>query len=446
MRPDLSLDFTVKGQVRLTVQGLVWDLAPASALHVKILRLIQSQCASPESLKELAINFNGVEGLRLVLTLMDQLTARGLLAHQFYFNGALAFTVCPLSRPLQIHSISADNKYQLSRFVILRIEEKCMVAESPLASGVFKIADARCWDLLYSWRKPASADDLTRSHPNLTPDYISDCGSVLVSLNLLVEKENDALDLWEWQDLQFHSVTRGVYPHKPLGSLPRFPERDPLPALRASLGFPVIPLPDPQKSSGNATWEQVLEMRRSCTSFNVKPVALATISKLLYSAAKIKEQGKNGKLELLKKPLPSPGGLHSLEIYLLAARCGDLVPALYRYQAKNHQLELICDWNKNLESLLRESAFAMQLKESVPPALLLLASRFGRVQWKYQSIAYSLILKEAGVLLGALHLTATALDLSSCILGAGNSPLFNAATGLDPYAESTVAEIAIGYS
>jgi SagB-type dehydrogenase family enzyme len=75
-----------------------------------------------------------------------------------------------------------------------------------------------------------------------------------------------------------------------------------------------------------------------------------------------------------------------------------------------------------------------------PDVLITLAARFGRVAWKYQSVAYALILKNVGGLYQQMYLVATALGLSPCALGAGNSDTFAQATGLDYFAETSVGE------
>jgi SagB-type dehydrogenase family enzyme len=83
-------------------------------------------------------------------------------------------------------------------------------------------------------------------------------------------------------------------------------------------------------------------------------------------------------------------------------------------------------------------------KSQPPDVLLCIAARFGRVNWKYESIAYSLILKNVGVLMQTLYLAATALRLAPCALGCGNSQDFLLATGSRPFEEESVGEFALG--
>jgi SagB-type dehydrogenase family enzyme len=63
------------------------------------------------------------------------------------------------------------------------------------------------------------------------------------------------------------------------------------------------------------------------------------------------------------------------------------------------------------------------------------------VSWKYEGIAYSLILKHAGAIMQQLYLVATAIGVAPCSLGVGDSRLFAQATGLNPLRDIPVAEI-----
>jgi SagB-type dehydrogenase family enzyme len=79
-----------------------------------------------------------------------------------------------------------------------------------------------------------------------------------------------------------------------------------------------------------------------------------------------------------------------------------------------------------------------------PQILITIAARFDRVAWKYSAIAYSLILKDVGVLLQTLYLTATDLGLGGCAIGTGNIDLFARMTGQAFHVEGPVGQFALG--
>jgi len=75
--------------------------------------------------------------------------------------------------------------------------------------------------------------------------------------------------------------------------------------------------------------------------------------------------------------------------------------------------------------------------------LLIVTARCARVSWKYEGIAYSLILKNVGVLFQTMYLVATAMRMKPCAIGAGNARLFEQATGIEGLSEASVGEFVL---
>jgi SagB-type dehydrogenase family enzyme len=59
-------------------------------------------------------------------------------------------------------------------------------------------------------------------------------------------------------------------------------------------------------------------------------------------------------------------------------------------------------------------------------------------------MAYAVILKHVGVVFQTMYLVATAMGLSPCGVGGGDSDLFARAAGADYYAETSVGEFLLG--
>jgi SagB-type dehydrogenase family enzyme len=79
-----------------------------------------------------------------------------------------------------------------------------------------------------------------------------------------------------------------------------------------------------------------------------------------------------------------------------------------------------------------------------PQILITIAARFGRISWKYSSIAYALILKDVGALVQTLYLGATGMGLGGCAIGIVNIDLFAKMTGVEFHVEGPVGQFAIG--
>jgi SagB-type dehydrogenase family enzyme len=98
---------------------------------------------------------------------------------------------------------------------------------------------------------------------------------------------------------------------------------------------------------------------------------------------------------------------------------------------------------QKLEALWEGAEYAMGAP-AAPQILITFAARFGRVSWKYSSIAYSLILKDVGVLMQTLYLMATDIGLGGCAIGITNIDLFAKMTGIEFHVEGPVGQFAIG--
>src|ERR1700688_4391948 len=106
------------------------------------------------------------------------------------------------------------------------------------------------------------------------------------------------------------------------------------------------------------------------------------------------------------RPYPSAGASYELELYLAVNLCEGLARGFYHYDADSHVLTPIGVPTNELEALLAGAEYAMGAP-AAPPILITIAARFGRISWKYSSIAYALILKDVGVLIQTLYMMAT---------------------------------------
>ena len=101
------------------------------------------------------------------------------------------------------------------------------------------------------------------------------------------------------------------------------------------------------------------------------------------------------------------------------------------------------DATHELDAQLAAAEFAMDAP-ATPQILITIAARFDRISWKYSSIAYSLILKDVGVLIQTLYLMATDMGLGGCAIGSINIDLFAKMTGIEFHIEGPVGQFALG--
>ncbi len=196
----------------------------------------------------------------------------------------------------------------------------------------------------------------------------------------------------------------------------------------------------------------LLRKRHSTRSFDPDhPLTLAELARFLDATARIRSKDRSrideapGRpvVEYALRPYPSGGASYELELYLAVDRCAGLARGFYHYDAERHALVPLAASPAELKEILHDAQSAMGAP-GPPQVMITMAARFGRLSWKYQSIAYALILKHVGVLMQTFYLIATDLGLGACAIGSADIALFAKMTGIDFAVEGPVGAFAIG--
>jgi len=218
------------------------------------------------------------------------------------------------------------------------------------------------------------------------------------------------------------------------------------PAVKNESGRSCIHLPESQLEEiikRDPPFTEVFESRRSIRQHGSVPPTLDRLGEFLYRTCRVKRQAVSQERELALRPYPSAGGCHELEIYPLINQCAGIDSGLYRYDGSTHSLLHVAEPGPNTAELINDARqCAMMTRE--PHILLLISARFLRVSWKYESLAYSLTLKNVGVLFQSMYLVATAMGLAPCALGGGPSDSLSRLINEDFWQESAVGEFLLG--
>ena len=351
----------------------------------------------------------------------------------------------------------------LSRFAYLRRRGDAMVLESPRAGALFKICDPKIAAALAILSTPQKIGRFRRQDgfPGLELlALLVDC-QILFKIDaasdggLRLTEGDDNLVLWDFHDLLFHTHTTEGRQANPLGGVyPYAGVISPPPAVRPRWPGKKIDLREfsaaPSETISPVT--KLMHERHSTRNFNdQQPITLAELSRFLDSTARVQSKWKSrvddGEgspvVAYAARPYPSGGSAYEFELYLAVANCEGLARGFYHYDADRHALVPIGVGTHELEALLTGAEFAMGA-QAAPQILITIAARFGRVSWKYSSIAYALILKDAGVLLQTLYMMATDMGLGGCAIGSTNIDLFAKMTGIEFHVEGPVVHFAIG--
>lgn len=396
---------------------------------------------------------DGVNGALRWQALLNQLDTMSLLERTVLTDAGLIARLRPAIRGRSPGTATrAPEMARLSRFAAVRAVDGTLVAERPGGHAIVELYPAAAGVL------GALADWAPARHgaPGLPPRAAYAVASLLAGAGLLapggpdddLESTDPALAQWSPADLWLHATSRctrlgsGYGGSYPLAG--RFP---PLPALPDRRPGPRIELPHPDlelAAKADPPFTQVLEDRRSVRSHDpAAPITLTQLAELLYRTARVRRVFDGEGQELADRPYPCGGAVHELEIYPLITGCAGLPAGLWHYAASDHALERVAEPGPATAVLVAGARAASQMQAD-PQVTLIISARFGRVMWKYQAIAYSLVLKHVGVLYQTIYLVATAMGLAVCALGGGDAADFAAASGLPYLAEGSVGELVVG--
>ncbi len=370
-----------------------------------------------------------------------------------------AFEPCTEAFDLQLRVIDPDQAFSLSRFAYVRSRAGHLVLESPLSCGAMELLDSRALLLVGALQQCRTARQLAALVPDLSQDTAQGLMSVLASARMLSSATPDGVSTedadallagWGFSDLAFHASTR-LRRESPLGgSTPEASPVDPLPALKPSMSAVGVELWRPPVASGRRSepsLTRVLEGRRSIRTYGRAALSKRQLGEFLYRTAGVRSitrGAQTGPLgAITRRPYPSGGACYGLELYLVIGRCRGLTAGLYHYDPVAHWLEALSVPAEATKRLLMDAGLAMGGRQP-PQVLIVTTARFQRVNWKYRSVAYALILKEVGALMQTMYLVATAMDLAPCALGGGDGDLFARLISAAVYEETSVGEFALG--
>jgi SagB-type dehydrogenase family enzyme len=358
--------------------------------------------------------------------------------------------------------LDSSESVVLSRLAYLRRRGNDMVLESPRADALFRICDPQIAAALATLSTPQQISRLRRRQgfPGMELLALLLHCQILFKVDaasdgLRTSEGDQNLVMWDFHDLLFHTRSTEGRQSNPLGGLyPHAGVIAPPPGLRPRWPGKKIDLRE-FSAAAEATvspFAKLLGQRHSIRDFDDRhPITLAELSRFLDLTARVQSRwhskpefdDSGPDIEFTTRPYPSAGSAYELELYLAVANCEGLARGFYHYDAGEHALVPIDVRTHELDAQLTAAEFAMGASAG-PQILITIAARFGRISWKYSSIAYSLILKDVGVLLQTLYLMATDMGLGGCAIGTTNIDLFARMTGQEFHIEGPVGQFALG--
>lgn len=209
------------------------------------------------------------------------------------------------------------------------------------------------------------------------------------------------------------------------------------PGRRIALGKPA-----------DSALETLIRQRVTCRNWDsTRPISAEDFASTLYRTFAARAVSDEPGIAVMKRAVPSAGGLHPTEAYLLVQNVDGVKPGLYHYHPIDHALEPLADVAAVDSAALALRIVAGQRHFMNAQVLIVLASRFRRTFWKYRNHAkaYRAVILDAGHLSQMLYLAATERGLAAFITAAVNERDIEEVFGLDPMLEGVLAVTGFGW-
>ena len=445
--PDAVLLEETPGKLKFDVgaRGSLTFAPPTASLADALRALPNGLGASERAAYEQSPDFDGIRFEFYLLQLrkmrMIEIGLRGRV-------GAL-MVVIPhrMSFELAGKYSAGTTDLRLSRFACLRTTERGVVLESPEASTSVVLSDARTMVWIHGLKgEPVASHDNDPDSDERTAaiDLLWRCGF----LEDASKPESPARESWEFHDRLFHGASRPGNVLRPVGGSFRFQDKFPSPpAVKPRMDGERLELAAPDLASvarRSGTLLDVMQQRRSFRAMGDPPVSLTGLTEFLYRIARFVDVIDAPLQDLAMRVYPSGGAIHEIEFYLSVRDCGGLAPGFYHYHAFDHALDHLLGAAAQAETIIRRAGEDWGQPDEPPQVVVTLASRLPRLAWKYDTVAYRATMMNAGVAVQTMYLVAEDMNLGCAPAGRGDPAVFAAATGLDPFEETSILEIGLG--
>ncbi len=408
-----------------------------------------------------------VTELRSVLQRLQPLIVRSLAQK----SGQPLLSVVPLTMRSRFHPVplAAGAPFRLSVYACLRADGREYSLESPLSLHRVVLHRTAAMRLIAPLASPITPAAFTAALSRAEPaagrvlEYLAAAGMVVGAQeagnsSVFAEDLDIAVVGWSPVEMMFHiRSTLGRHDHNFGVTYP------------AGTTHPVEPVVKPQASRHiplhRPRWDDLrrsdppvvvaMEVRRSVRRYAEGPITAEQIGDLLYRTARVRSlitAAPGGQdppdvpasgTPYSNRPYPSGGACYELELYLTVASCTGLANGVYHYDPLGHRLEPVSADRAAADELLSAACMTAAL-DSPAQVLISMTARFRRLSWRYEGLAYRLVLMHVGVLMQNLYLVCAAMGLAPCALDAVDIDVAARAFGADWRTEPCIGQFLVG--
>lgn len=370
---------------------------------------------------------------------INHLASQGFIT---FFASDRRFILQPLPHLFNMNAppAPAHQPLKLCRFTSIQLTDGAITASNPMSDRWITLEHGEDAGLVMRFSEPLAANRFGEDDQSLIRALAS--GGLLLPCDAkgLTESDRDPVrQMWEPHDLALHSTSRSGRSIKPPGGdypfVDRFDKADIQTPMPVPTHWVALPTPDTPAGANDPGLFAVMGARRSVRQFTEAGPQVEQLAALLHHTLGEKAPG--------WRKYPNGGALYEQRFFLAIGAAEGIDAGFYLYDPARHALGSLDAAEADWRALLGDAARAMG-QDTAPPVLIMIASEFAKVRWKYSGLSYALQLKHAGVIQHALYVAATSLGLGGCALGTGNSVLFAKATGLDHLRVGPIGEFVLG--
>lgn len=184
----------------------------------------------------------------------------------------------------------------------------------------------------------------------------------------------------------------------------------------------IIDLPEIDKSIiiKDDIFQCILD-RKSHRVYLEEGITLEELSYLLMMTQRVKEIRGNNYVGL--RPVPSAGGRHPYETYLVILNVDGLKRGIYRYLPLEHKLLFIKE-EDNLDEKIVEGVNRQKFAGNAAVTFIWACIPY-RTEWRYADRTYKIALLDAGHICQALYLACETIGLGTCAIASYDQKLID---------------------
>lgn len=170
--------------------------------------------------------------------------------------------------------------------------------------------------------------------------------------------------------------------------------------------------------------EKAIKKRHSSRSFSEQSISLQELSDILFysygSIGNTQETIYGNLLTRYKRPIPSGGGMYSLNLFVVSYNVDKLATYIYQYQPISHTL-LKYDAIRKIDDFIVTSRYDAnnaryrKIEKLSPAVLFIITNNFAKQRIKYSELSLLLALTDSGSLCQNIGLLSSSLELNCCV-------------------------------